>query len=161
MGTVAVRGSHHWSDDPLTLPATLGGLSPLDPSRDFGQGTSWRASQEEHMQGASFTGRAYGGGTGSSQLPRLNLVLARRDTTGFGDVHLVTDPHLVADGVSCSSTFPEFGARDGDGAPATTTSMRVCWRSSSRLTVSVLSLGSQVSEEVTAGAVSEAWRQQP
>jgi len=147
-----VAGGWWWTGRGVTglqLPETLAGVAPAAAEMDL---SGLAAREAAEGSGTETVGRSYGAVRGASPL-LLNLLV----TGGRTDLEI----SLAADGtareygeVSCTQTLELV-----EGQKAVVADKHVlCWRTSRRLTVSLLVLGTEPSFVPTAAAaVQEVW----
>lgn len=140
----------------LRLPPTLVGL-PVSPN-DFGDDPQWL--QSASTSDAEVVGRGFGGDPARRPLA-LNVLVMAGDSTGDWDLRMAAGSPQRFGRVSCTQTL-DIGAMLADGAarpaPQHSDSRALCWRTSGRLSVSVLVFGTDPGYLPTAAqAVQEVW----
>jgi len=136
---------------PVVLPDAFAGWTSAPQAQQFAQAGDWRGQSAHAYGGNAYDGHAYG-----TRLPvnLLNLVVARTDATGFGDVGLGVAPFTAHGDVRCTRTFH---LPDGTTASRPSSGMLMCFRADEHLTVSVVGLGQEQDESRIAAGIDDVW----
>jgi hypothetical protein len=138
---------------PVTLPNSFAGV-PRTQVSDFGTGTDWPQLMRTEMGTAPFAGATYNApriGTSYAR-PYLNVAAARGDFSGRLDLRMAGDDGTAYGTVRCTQHLVLPGTHDslGDGK-------LLCWRTSSRLSISAFVLLGPADPATVAGGVEELW----
>ncbi len=136
---------------PVVLPDTFAGWPVAPELQQFERDADWRARLTKDYAGNAFDGRAYGT---RRPVQLLNVVVARTDGTGLGDVLMGVAPFTDHGDVRCTHTLRLQGQ---SGPTQESPGMLLCFRAEARLTVSVLAIGQDADEARIASGVDDVW----
>ena len=148
--TLVASGTAEGGTASVVLPPTLLGQPQVADS--FGTQEGWAENMRDGVGDAPFAGAMYRIAGGGVQ----TVVAARADLTGRQDLHLAADagrPYGAA-GTRCTGRI-----RFEEGSAAAEGRHLLCWRTSARLSVSLLWIGPPdgTDPSTAAGAVDEVW----
>lgn len=136
---------------PVVLPDTFAGWPVAPELQQFERDENWRARLTKDYAGNAFDGRAYGTRT---PVQLLNVVVARTDGSGLGDVLMGVAPFTDHGHVRCTHTLRLQGQ---SGPTQESPGMLLCFRAEARLTVSVLAIGQDADEARITSGVDDVW----
>jgi hypothetical protein len=136
---------------PVVLPDTFAAWPVAPELQQFERDADWRARLTEDYAGNAFAGRAYGT---RRPVQLLNVVVARTDGTGLGDVLMGVAPFTDHGPVRCTHTLRLQGQ---NGPTQESPGMLLCFRAEAHLTVSVLAIGQDADEARIASGVDDVW----